>query len=389
MIFADRFVILNQSFLLIQVPDNRDQLVRNFTRTLQRVVCNVKGMQLAAQGRRHFCHDNRRPSWVVVMDYSQLLLTLLGFTANVVTFVTLLRMSNEFRPTTLLLLQHLSFVDSMVCLLSAIMHASPTMFHVGHRVADRVICHVWHSQVIYWWFINVSTATIVLIAVDRYLAVCVPYKHQFFKPRKAKIWLAVSYVICLINLVPITLQLSLIGGTCIYQNINDNRAMNLFYTIYAAYIWLTVYLLPCVILSTLYGKLICTFKKKSKNAVVSLKDKYHDVTINLTKTAILVTSCLLVTLSYDINLYMLSYMGVVEYEVYSPRQKVGTLLATVNSCANPVIYAIFMPVYRQNIVETIKCCFCRRQKQQPDVGDKSTPAASTECEKLVSPFEML
>ena len=75
----------------------------------------------------------------------------------------------------------------------------------------------------------------------------------------------------------------------------------------------------------------------------------------LTKTAIIVTGFFIVSLGYDCWYYMLGYAGAVVYVKNTPVQKAGIFLASVNSCANPFIYALFMPAYRAAVKKTLTC----------------------------------
>ena len=45
-------------------------------------------------------------------------------------------------------------------------------------VLDELICHLWHSQWFFWMSMLISIWNLVLIAFERFLAVCKPLKHQ-------------------------------------------------------------------------------------------------------------------------------------------------------------------------------------------------------------------
>ena len=75
----------------------------------------------------------------------------------------------------------------------------------------------------------------------------------------------------------------------------------------------------------------------------------------LTKTAFAVTIIFIVTIGYDLHYYLLGYIGVLEYVLNAPIQKVGVFLSNLNSCLNPFVYAALMPTYRASVRKTFGC----------------------------------
>ncbi len=120
------------------------------------------------------------PSWSVNLDRAQYVLTTIGFQANIGALIILMRprMKTEFNPIILLLLRHQSIIDSLVCLSGALLFVAPPMWNVGDDTLDLLVCHIWHSQMIYWMLVFVSTYSLIFIAVERYYAVCRPFRHQ-------------------------------------------------------------------------------------------------------------------------------------------------------------------------------------------------------------------
>ena len=118
------------------------------------------------------------PMWSVIMDRAQFAGTSVGVVANAMTFITLLKVKAEFNPTVLFFLRHQSIIDGVVCLSSSLLMVLPPMWRVGHYGLDTFICHVWHSQEFYWQAVLLSIWSLIMIAVERFLAVCYPFKHQ-------------------------------------------------------------------------------------------------------------------------------------------------------------------------------------------------------------------
>ena len=60
----------------------------------------------------------------------------------------------------------------------------PVMFTLNYPPLDFIICQCWHGQALYWAMIFVSVYNLVLIAFERFLAICKPLHHERFSERK-------------------------------------------------------------------------------------------------------------------------------------------------------------------------------------------------------------
>ena len=58
------------------------------------------------------------------------------------------------------------------------------MFTLDYPPLDFFICQCWHGQALYWAMIFVSVYNLVLIAFERFLAICKPLHHERFSERK-------------------------------------------------------------------------------------------------------------------------------------------------------------------------------------------------------------
>ena len=142
---------------------------------------------------------------------------------------------------------------------------------------------------------------------------------------------------------------------------------------YAIYIWFVVYPLPCGMLAILYGKVIRTFHQRKKTQGLQTSRIINQASSELTKTALTATILLILTKTYDINLYTLASFGIGNYSINSPQQRLGYLLSSINSCANPFIYALLMPVYRRQLIAMFSC---RRHHSDDHVNSSSQETSS-------------
>ncbi|KAK2185491.1 hypothetical protein NP493_234g02001 [Ridgeia piscesae] len=82
-----------------------------------------------------------------------------------------------FSRVILVLLRHQSIADAWVCFMAAILIKQPFMWMTGYYYIDVLVCYCWHGQAFYWGGVTLSTYNLMLIALERYLAVCRPFDH--------------------------------------------------------------------------------------------------------------------------------------------------------------------------------------------------------------------
>ena len=81
------------------------------------------------------------------------------------------------------------------------------------------------------------------------------------------------------------------------------------------------------------------------NQILKIADK------QMTKTAGAVATVFIISMSWDAWSFILS---TAEYTFHSPLQTIGMFFAALNSCANPFIYAAFLPAFRRSLKVTLK-----------------------------------
>ena len=92
------------------------------------------------------------------------------------------------------MLRHQALVDGIICIMATIHIIQPVMFMVNFPILDFIICQCWHGQAIYWAMIFISVYNLVLIAFERYLAICRPLKIDDFNDQTLKICLIGLYL---------------------------------------------------------------------------------------------------------------------------------------------------------------------------------------------------
>ena len=64
----------------------------------------------------------------------------------------------------------------------------------------------------------------------------------------------------------------------------------------------------------------------------------------MTNIGVTVTAIFVLTMGYSFVHSNLNRIGIVEYKINSPIQKIGMLMSALNSVANPFVYVLLGPV---------------------------------------------
>ena len=93
-------------------------------------------------------------------------------------------------------------------------------------------------------------------------------------------------------------------------------------------------------------------RERLKSKTVACSNAIDAANSFMTKTGVAVTAIFVLTVGYDAIYYVLGSIGVVVYVLNSPVQKIGMLLAAFNSVANPFVYVLLMPAFRDSLCKT-------------------------------------
>ena len=188
-----------------------------------------------------------------VIDRAQLALTCSGFFANAATYMTLTFNGGRFSPLILLLLKHQSLLDMVACGMGSLYIFLPTGYWLtGSRIVDVIVCHVWHSQIIYWTCVFIGAWNLVLIGVERFIMICKPFVYLSVTRKHVLCSFAVLHIGCLVSLSPYYLHVHFVDGECSIRFFTEGF-WSYFYKCYGFFILFAFYILPVVAFVLLYG----------------------------------------------------------------------------------------------------------------------------------------
>ena len=315
------------------------------------------------------------PSWVVIFDTVQNSITGIGFLLNMLTVVTLTKNGSTFPKTINFLLRHQSVADGIICIMAILINTIPfDTTTTGLYALDVFLCHFWFSQACYWAAILISIANLILIAVERFLAICYPFKHKQLTIRHIRITLIVFYILNFaIQISPVYFSFHFADGMCVQSPPFSPEIILPILFFYGIWAFCVYWAVPCALFVIIYGIVVYTLTKRNKESKLGHSEVVAKASEQLTKTAIVVTVFFFISIGYDLWYYALGHWGVVEYVNNTPVQKGAVFFAVLNSCANPIIYAAFMPAYRNSIRKTL---FCAKDTDTKEVKDKAASSST-------------
>ena len=289
----------------------------------------------------------------LVLQYLEYATIILGFVANIATVLTLNKNGTAFSEAILVLFSHQSGIDAMLCLLTALYNWLPSMWLTGIYHIDLFICHTWHSLTINATLMVISVWNLVLIAFERFLAISYPFKHQNLTKYKLRIFKGLIYLCSTLVVLPTLFQTSLRNNTCYPESHFKNKFGQVLQEVSRVWAFITDVATPFILFIVFYGSVLYTFRQRRKSENMSSSNIINKATAQLTKTAIVVTVIFFFCIGYAHLLYMFQGLGIIKFFVVNTASfKIGMWLMTVNSMANPFVYASLMPAYRRSIMKT-------------------------------------
>ena len=107
-----------------------------------------------------------------------------------------------------------------------------------------------------------------------------------------------------------------------------------------------------------FRRILMVFRERRKSSMAPSSSVIDKVNTLMTKTGVAVTAIFVLTMGYNITHYALGEIDAVDFVLHSPVQKIGILLSAFNSVANPFVYVLLMPAFRESLRKTFHCRRC-------------------------------
>lgn len=263
------------------------------------------------------------------------------------------------------LLRTQSAADAVVCLATFLNAVAPSFWSTGLRPLDSFICYFWHCQYVLWHAVSLSVLCLLMTAVDRFMAVEFP--QWYATNSRGTRLLAISAACCFIPSA--LLSIPAFGLVTFYWDVGVCRAevsahfkFQSVVIIHCVMWFLLFYAMPSILFVGLYGRVMMVMSRSQGESSSSKRTMRR-----LTFSCMVITVIFIVSMSYDNIYYVASILWNASYEINSVKQKLGVLLVVVNSCANPFVFFLSMPVFRRTIRQFFPC----GSRVQPECSNSS------------------
>ncbi len=291
-----------------------------------------------------------RPDYVLYLQYIQVLILGACFAANVLAYIIFFKYQSSFSRVICKLLQHQSILDSVICLLTIPVILHPVIETKGTQPIDWVKCCLWNSHWFYWPLSLISAWNLVLICIERYVSVVLPFHRYVLSEKRTLVMMIASiYVVpCAFMASRIVTFYITVDGNCVdmRNTIPHDKVFNGIIE-FTASLWTVYdYFIPLAIFILLYASVIHTLRKHGHVPIAS--QRISTARKNLTKTAMVITICFIILIGFDVFYILLIRLGFIEHidggDIWN---NLSHFLISLNSGINPVIYISTMPIFRK------------------------------------------
>ncbi|XP_033117467.1 somatostatin receptor type 1-like [Anneissia japonica] len=282
-----------------------------------------------------FVEYDPRP-YIVALRY---VVSIVGVLANFLVAFVFLYNNIHKKSITRLLILHQSIIDLFGCFFFPVVYNST----IHSDIRGSILCR---CRTIFFYFLSASTQNLLILTIERYIAVVHPRKYfrNSQSPVKRRIILAIPHVITFLTGIQLTIFADFVAehpGTCEYSYPVEAIAKWS-----AGIIFLTFWLIPVVAMSYCYIRILHTLKERSKNASLPTRENKYGThrrrdmaERNVITTLLLIFMAFIITLTPNVVYYSIhSVCNCLEFET-SVIHDITVLLNALNLTINPFIYA--------------------------------------------------
>ena len=305
------------------------------------------------------------------------LLGCVGIIGNLLVIVTMTSVKSRVKHYADMLIVNQSVID----LFSSVFLIATTLT-VGDRIrklsgfADEMYCRFWISGYIIWSLFFSSTYNLVLLSLERYMAIVHPLRH-YTSLTWEKVYAAMVVVWCvgpIYNMIHRVPTSGLIDGTCYKFVFWPSRLTARVFGVVAL---LVQFFIPLAILIYAYVLMVVKLRTKvhpiGSTSAPSISGRVSTITVrsgaardrnrmlkeragrSIFRTMLTVTACFFLCWVSNQVLFLLFNFGyMVDFQ--SSFYHFTVYVAFANSCVNPFIYTFQYGAFRQGLSEL----FCRK-----------------------------
>ncbi len=232
-------------------------------------------------------------------------------------------------------------------------------------------------------FQTCSVWLFILITIERYVAVCHPFKVLAYSTQKRAVravigtfCLAISYNLVRFweyRLISCPLNYTC-GSVFSVEELRGNTGYQLWYGTVAYF--LSQFLLPCLIMAVFNGLIIRTViaSKHTRAALTALEVTEHKTSVMMVVIVLIFVLCY--SLSFVLNLYEALNPNAFYHRIHGPKlffiNDLSNTLIVANSATTFIVYLILSKKYRKHSKDIMALLFCRnRTTLESSTGQQS------------------
>ena len=218
----------------------------------------------------------------------------------------------------------------------------------------------------------VSLGFVLLISVERYLAICMPVRHHLMKGKRRTVKMIIG--IWAVGLAPTAVYASgfVLSETCILWPSNDVFSHNVplklrscfLHFLYPKIMFISVFLVSIVFNAILSFNIIKALFSRNFEGIQG-QDQVRSTLIQVTRTLVINNIVFFLCqlpirlANLDDILDRVSDIDILSREQYAMVFVIGNIFLPLNSCINPFLYVALCRQYRHALRDTIKKLCCR------------------------------
>ncbi|XP_071788449.1 galanin receptor 2b-like [Asterias amurensis] len=292
---------------------------------------------------------------------------------GLVVFVMTVR-RKQFSSFTNLLIRHQSiidFVSGLVFLLITGIKQSSLLTTLQANIFGEIICRFLESEYFVWAVNVTSTYNLVVISLERFLATCYPVKHRnYCSLFKIKVSMCAAWIIGFAYALIFLFLHHMRNGECRY-NRNNGKMFEVF-----VFCWtfLIEYILPSILISFSYVRILLVLRHKLDNANANQQDGVFSKAKRNVITTMLIAGCMFFICWTPMQMLRL-ILSTDIVDVFSVRgiSDAFTGLVMCNMSVNPVVYCFKYEHFRTQLKQLVRSRFGRNRVRP---GEESTDAPS-------------
>ncbi|XP_011669789.1 QRFP-like peptide receptor [Strongylocentrotus purpuratus] len=321
----------------------------------------------------------REWSWWLIL---QIITAVVGIIGNLLVIVILFQRRKQNRNMDILT----GALATADLLTSIFMIPFPILNRVPSTILGEIYCKIVASQFLFWVSVSASIMTLTFIPVERYFAVVYPLRFKEFlsKKRVSRAVLLIWFMSFLEHSVFLfTTRVEASEEQCI--DLYSSRQINMIITTMLIILMLIIPIALALILQALTARSLHRQAQLHLGVDKGLNRSNPSVRHFIAKRRVL-QLLFLVTLVFIVSwvpcqtFYLLSSIGFVPYTTRNRFiQHALNVLACCNSSANPFIYALRYPDFRQAMKEL---CNSGRQTEGPLFDDRAVKSPRGQTEEV-------